>query len=65
MRTYRDAYVLWPALIAALVGYAMVIRREFWRDRAFSSSLPRTESSSFTRCTPSRSSGGWAGGTCR
>ena len=35
LRTYREAYVLWPALIAALAGYAMVARREFWRDPAF------------------------------
>lgn len=35
LRTYRDAYVLWPALIAGLAGYVMVARREFWRDPAF------------------------------
>jgi hypothetical protein len=35
LRTYRDAYVFWPALLAGLAGYAMVIRRQFWRDPAF------------------------------
>lgn len=35
LRTYRDAYVFWPALIAAIAGYAMAARREFWRDPAF------------------------------
>ncbi len=35
LRTFRDAYVFWPALIAALAGYALVARREFWRDPAF------------------------------
>ena len=35
LRTFRDAYFVWPALIAALAGYAMVARREFWRDPAF------------------------------
>jgi hypothetical protein len=35
LRIYRDAYVYWPALIAALAGCVMVTRREFWRDPAF------------------------------
>ena len=35
LRTYRDAYVMWPALIAGIAGYAMTARREFWRDPAF------------------------------
>ena len=35
LRTFREAYVFWPALIAAIAGYAMVARREFWRDPAF------------------------------
>jgi len=35
LRTFRDAYVYWPALIAALAGCVMVTRREFWRDPAF------------------------------
>ena len=34
-RTFRDAYFLWPALIASLAGCVMVTRREFWRDPAF------------------------------
>src|SRR5204863_85484 len=35
LRTYRDAYVYWPALVAALAGYVMVARREFWREPVF------------------------------
>jgi len=35
LRTFRDAYVYWPALLAALAGCIMVTRREFWRDPAF------------------------------
>ena len=35
LRTYRDVYVFWPALVAALAGYAMEARRTFWRDPAF------------------------------
>lgn len=35
LRTFRDAYVYWPALIAAIAGCVMVTRREFWRDPAF------------------------------
>lgn len=35
LRTFREAYVFWPALVAALAGYALVARREFWRDPAF------------------------------
>jgi len=35
LRTFRDAYVGWTVIIAALAGYAMVARREFWRDPAF------------------------------
>ena len=35
LRTFRQAYVYWPALIAAIAGYAMVARRAFWRDPAF------------------------------
>jgi hypothetical protein len=35
LRTFREAYVYWPALIAALAGCVMVTRREFWRDPGF------------------------------
>ena len=35
LRTFRDAYFLWPALVASLAGCVMVTRREFWRDPAF------------------------------
>lgn len=35
LRTFRDAYVYWPALLAGLAGCVMVVRREFWRDPAF------------------------------
>jgi hypothetical protein len=35
LRTFRDVYAGWPIIIAALAGYAMVARREFWRDPAF------------------------------
>jgi len=35
LRTFRDAYIYWPALILALAGCVMVTRREFWRDPAF------------------------------
>jgi 4-amino-4-deoxy-L-arabinose transferase-like glycosyltransferase len=34
LRTFRDAYVLWPALAAAVIGYAGSARRLFWRDPA-------------------------------
>ena len=35
LRTFRDSYVLWPALVAAIAGYALAARRAFWRDPAF------------------------------
>ncbi len=35
LRTYREAYVYWPALVTAIAGCIMVTRREFWRDPPF------------------------------
>lgn len=35
LRTYREAYVFWPALAAAVAGYALTARRAFWRDPVF------------------------------
>ena len=35
LRTFAAFYFTLPALIAALVGYALVARRLFWRDPAF------------------------------
>lgn len=35
LRTYANFYVTLPALVAALVGYALVARTRFWRDPAF------------------------------
>lgn len=35
LRTFANFYVTVPALIAALVGYALVARSVFWRDPAF------------------------------
>lgn len=34
LRMYADFYVTVPALAAALVGYALVVRRRFWQDPA-------------------------------
>lgn len=35
LRTFANFYFTVPALIAALIGYALVARRLFWRDPAF------------------------------
>ena len=35
LRTFTDFYLTLPALVAALVGYALVARRAFWRDPTF------------------------------
>ena len=35
LRMFRERYVYWPALIAAIAGFAVVGRREFWRQPAF------------------------------
>jgi hypothetical protein len=35
VRTFRDAYVFWAALVAGVAGYVMLARRAFWRDPAF------------------------------
>lgn len=35
LRAFRDVYVYWPALIAAIAGFVMVARREFWREPVF------------------------------
>jgi hypothetical protein len=35
LRTFRDAYAYWPALVTALAGCVMVTRREFGADPAF------------------------------
>jgi hypothetical protein len=34
LRTYTSFYVTLPALLAALIGFALVARRAFWRDPA-------------------------------
>ena len=39
LRTFADFYFTVPALIAALVGYALVARSVFWRDPAFALTL--------------------------
>lgn len=35
LRMFRERYVFWPALIAALAGFAVVGRKQFWRHPAF------------------------------
>jgi hypothetical protein len=35
LRMFRERYVFWPALIAAIAGFAVVARRQFWRQPAF------------------------------
>ncbi|HYN09501.1 MAG TPA: glycosyltransferase family 39 protein [Vicinamibacterales bacterium] len=35
LRTFTDFFLLWPALVAALLGFVLVVRRDFWRDPAF------------------------------
>ncbi|HXT71500.1 MAG TPA: hypothetical protein VN700_17220 [Vicinamibacterales bacterium] len=35
LRRFRDAYVFWPALIAGLVGFAMLAWKRFWKEPAF------------------------------
>ncbi len=35
LRTYADFYVTVPAVLAALIGFALHARRAFWRDPAF------------------------------
>jgi hypothetical protein len=32
---FVDFYLLWPALIAALLGFVLAVRRDFWRNPAF------------------------------
>jgi hypothetical protein len=35
LRTFRDAYVYWPALVAGLAGFVLVARKRFWTEPAF------------------------------
>ena len=35
LKTFTDFFLLWPALIAAVLGFVLVVRRDFWRDPAF------------------------------
>ena len=35
LRNFTNLYLLWPGLAAALIGFAVVVRRDFWRDPAF------------------------------
>jgi hypothetical protein len=35
LKTFTDFFLLWPALVASLLGFVLVIRRQFWRDPAF------------------------------
>jgi hypothetical protein len=35
LRTFADFYFTLPALIAALIGFALVVRAHFWKDPAF------------------------------
>jgi dolichyl-phosphate-mannose-protein mannosyltransferase len=32
LRTFTDFFLLWPALVAAVLGFVLVVRRHFWRD---------------------------------
>jgi hypothetical protein len=34
LRTFTDFFLLWPALVAAVLGFVLVVRRHFWRDPA-------------------------------
>lgn len=35
LRTFRDAYFYWTALIAAIAGWVLAVRRDFWRGPVF------------------------------
>ena len=35
LRTFRDAYLFWTALLAGVAGWALAVRRDFWRDPVF------------------------------
>jgi len=35
LRMFRERYVYWPALIAAIAGFGLAARRQFWRHPAF------------------------------
>jgi hypothetical protein len=35
LRTFRDAYMFWPGLVAGLAGFALLAWRRFWREPAF------------------------------
>jgi hypothetical protein len=35
LRNFTNLYLLWPGLAAAVIGFAVVVRRDFWRDPAF------------------------------
>lgn len=35
LRTFTQLYLLWPGLVAAAAGIALVVPRQFWRDPAF------------------------------
>ena len=35
LRMFRERYVFWPALVAAIAGFAVIARRQFWRQPAF------------------------------
>ncbi len=34
LKTFTNFFLLWPALVAAVLGYILVVRRDFWRDPA-------------------------------
>jgi hypothetical protein len=34
LKTFTDFFLLWPGLVAALLGFVLVARRSFWRDPA-------------------------------
>jgi hypothetical protein len=35
LRTFTEFFLLGPGLVAALLGFVLVVRRDFWRDPAF------------------------------
>jgi hypothetical protein len=34
LETFTNFFLLWPGLVAALLGFVLVLRRDFWRDPA-------------------------------
>jgi Dolichyl-phosphate-mannose-protein mannosyltransferase len=34
LKTFTNFFLLWPGLVAALLGFILVVRRDFWRDPA-------------------------------